>query len=1193
MTGADSGALSVVSLDDKYTVEQGEVYLNGIQALARLPLDQARRDRRAGLNTGVLVTGYEGSPLGSYDLALERMHHLLDPLNVVHAPAVNEEMAVGAIMGSQMLHHFPKPKVDGVVGFWYGKSPGVERSGDAFRHANLGGGGRCSAAVAIAGDDPAAKSSTVPGQSEYAFLNVGMPVLAPSTVGEMLELGLYAVAMSRFAGLWVALKAPTNLCDGGGVITVGPDRPVVVVPSDFTVEGRPYQKADNFIFLPPATVDMERHLYHERHEAVLAFARVNALNEIVTSSPGDRLGIVTAGKTTGDVIQSLLDCGLDGAELQRLGVRVLRLGMIYPVEPGIVRRFAEGLEEVIVVEEKRDFLESQIRSILYDLPRRPKVVGKRDENGSILFPMYGEMDADMVTERLAPRLLRLERREGVARRLEQLQIIRHRPYEIFAIRRPNYCSGCPHNRSTVAVDGEVIGGGIGCHSLTGLQTQPERQISYLTQMGGEGAPFIGMSPFTETEHFFQNIGDGTFFHSGSLGVRAAVAAGINTTFKILFNRTVAMTGGQAPEGGRDVPDLTRLLEAEGVKRTIVVAEEPERYDGLGAMAPNAVVYERERYTDAIRELKAVTGVSALIYDQMCANEKRRLRKRGRMEDPNRFVVINEEVCEGCGHCGEVSNCMSVQPVETEFGRKTRIHQSSCNKDYSCLGGDCPSFLVVEARGGAGLAKKRPPVLQADDIPEPRDRKEIGDSYHIYIPGIGGTGVVTVNALLCYAAVMEGVGVINLDQTGLAQKGGAVLSSVVLTNKAGRLRASNKVGVGKADLLLVLDMLGGVTQVNLDRASPDRTVVVADVTGTPTGEMVRHVDMLQPRTSELREAVDRYTRASDNVYLEGGDLAEKLFGDHMAINLFMLGAAYQCGFVPLSAGAIEQAILLNGVAVEQNTQAFRYGRLQRHDPARVRALVDPPPLTAGEEQARALESMGRESREGRAYRGFVERCARLDQESQRLLAIRVAELIKYQNAAYAEDYVRRILAVADREAEVVPGEARLTQAAIRHLYKLMAYKDEYEVARLHLKDSVKERLDETFGGAAKVKVALHPPILRSLGMKDKLELGPWFRPFLRMLVPMRRLRGTAWDPFGRTRVRREERALVQWYEGVLDQVMETLSAGNHETAVEIAGAPDGIRGYEEIKMRNAAKVRERVSELLPRLAEAEAEAQPVA
>ena len=464
-------------------------------------------------------------------------------------------------------------------------------------------------------------------------------------------------------------------------------------------------------------------------------------------------------------------------------------------------------------------------------------------------------------------------------------------------------------------------------------------------MGGEGAPFIGMSPFTETEHFFQNIGDGTFFHSGSLGVRAAVAAGINTTFKILFNRTVAMTGGQAPEGGRDVPDLTRLLEAEGVKRTIVVAEEPERYDGLGAMAPNAVVYERERYTDAIRELKAVTGVSALIYDQMCANEKRRLRKRGRMEDPNRFVVINEEVCEGCGHCGEVSNCMSVQPVETEFGRKTRIHQSSCNKDYSCLGGDCPSFLVVEARGGAGLAKKRPPVLQADDVPEPRDRKEIGDSYHIYIPGIGGTGVVTVNALLCYAAVMEGVGVINLDQTGLAQKGGAVLSSVVLTNNAGRLLASNKVGVGKADLLPCPGHVG-----RGDTGEPRPRFPRQDSGGgrrhgeRPPERWCAMWTRCNPGRRNSGRLSTGTRKASDNVYVEGGELAEKLFGDHMATNLFMLGAAYQSGFVPLSAGAIEQAILLNGVAVEQNTQAFRYGRLQRHDPARVRALVDPPPLT---------------------------------------------------------------------------------------------------------------------------------------------------------------------------------------------------------------------------------------------------------
>ena len=1179
MTSKRSSGLSLISLDDKYVVEEGEVYLNGIQALARLPLDQARRDRRAGLSTGVLITGYEGSPLGTYDLTLERMRHLLDPLNVVHVPALNEEMAVGAVMGSQMLHHFPRPKVDGVVGFWYGKSPGVERSGDAFRHANLGGGGKYSAAVALAGDDPAAKSSTVPGQSEYAFQNVGIPVLAPSTVGELLHLGLLAVAMSRFAGLWVALKAPTNLCDGGTIIRVGPDSPSVVVPTDFSVDGHIYQKADNFIFLPPSTVDMERHLYHERHQAVMAFASANALNEIVVSSPRDRLGIVSAGKTTGDVLQSLLDCGLDEAELNRLGVRILRLGMIYPVEPEVVRRFAERLEEIIVVEEKRDFLESQVRSILYNLPRRPVVVGKQDEDGDILFPMYGEMDADMVTERLAPRLLRLEEHAGIARRLQQLQIIQQRPYELFPIRRPSYCSGCPHNRSTIAVEGEVIGGGIGCHSLAALQTQPERQVEFLTQMGGEGAPFIGIAPFTETNHFFQNIGDGTFSHSGSQGVRATVAAGINTTFKILYNGTVAMTGGQDPVGGKDVPDLTMLLEAEGVKRTIIVAEEPERYQLLGRLASNAEVYDRDEYEQAVQELKEVPGVTALIYDQLCANEKRRLRKRGRMEDPNRFVVINEAVCEGCGDCGEVSNCMSVQPVETEFGRKTRIHQSSCNKDYSCLHGDCPSFLIVESKGGVGVAKKSPPMLEGDAVPEPAAKAKIGDSYHIYIPGIGGTGVVTVNALLCYAAIIEGVGVINLDQTGLSQKGGAVLSSVVLTNSPAQLGASSKVGAGNADLMLILDMLGGVTKVNLDRSSPDRTVAVVDTTGTPTGEMVRHVDVLHPERAELREAVDRYSKASSNVYVSGGDLAERLFGDHMATNLFMLGVAYQSGLVPLKAQAIEQAIALNGVAVEQNRQAFLYGRLQRHDPARIAALVDPLPLDAVKEQALALSGLGRESKQGRGYQGLMERCAHLDEESRRLMAIRIAELIEYQNLGYAERYLERVLGIAALDDGIGPNGLDLTHAVIRNLYKLMAYKDEYEVARLHLKDSVNEDVERSFGKGARVKFALHPPMLRALGMKNKLNFGPWFRPFLRMLVPMRRLRGTALDPFGRSRVRREERSLVSWYEGVLVQVAAALTAGNYLAAVEIAKAPDAIRGYEEIKLRNAAKTRERVAEQL--------------
>ena len=1159
-----------VSLDDKYTVLEGQVYLTGIQALVRLPIDQHRRDMAAQLRTGAFISGYEGSPLAGYDLTLARMGRLLQEHDIVHLPGLNEELGATAVMGSQIYQMFPGPKFDGVNGIWYGKGPGVDRCGDVFKHANFGGTGRNSGAVILAGDDPNSKSSTLPHQSDFALVSAGIPILYPSNIQEFLEFGLHAFAMSRLSGCWVSLKLVTNLCDGGGVVQVAPDQPRITIP-EVTIDGKPFQNIQDVTFLPPISIDMERILFYERHEAVKAYARANRLNVIETQTGDDRLGLVSAGKSYADLRQSLLDMGLDDAALQRLGVRVLRLGMTYPLDDDIVRRFAAGLEDIIVIEEKRSFIENQLRDCLYSMPNHPRIVGKYTAKGAPLFPMHGEIDADYITLALGPTLLQLGETPGIAARMATIEAIQGRRYDAFMTRKPNYCSGCPHSRSTRMQEGQITGGGIGCHGMGGLIDQPMRATSYLSQMGGEGLPWVGAAPFTETKHVFQNIGDGTYFHSGSQAVRACIAAGVNVTFKLLYNRAVAMTGGQTAQGGMSIPQLTHSLAAEGVQKIIVVSENPQQWRHA-QFASIASVKGRDALFAAMQELEETPGVTVLINDQQCAAEKRRQRKRGILAEPNVFALINEEVCEGCGNCGELSNCMSLHPVETEFGLKTRIHQSSCNKDYACLDGDCPSFLSVEVEADTGLNAKTPPVLEASATPEPEEKATINGNYAIYIPGLGGTGVVTVNALLCYAALMEGKTLLNLDQTGLAQKGGAVLSNLIIAE--GDTVTSNKVGMGAADLYLVLDALGGVLPGNLDRAHAERTAAVVNTTPNPTGEMIRDNTILFPSETSIQRCIDQCTRQHRNVYVDAGGIAEGLFGDHMTTNLFLLGVAYQAGLLPLKAESIESAIELNGVAVRQNQQAFRYGRRYAHDPEAVTALALPNERSVTEERAIMVDYLTEaySASEAQAYEALLATCSRLDEESQRLLAIRIGELIAFQNAAYARSYVEFILRVAARETEAHAGRSELTHAVIRNLYKLMAYKDEYEVARLHLKHTWRERLNSMFERPLKVSYNLHPPILRAMGMQRKLKLGPWFDKPMRLLTRLKRLRGTWLDAFGYAKVRREERALIGWYREAIESVIERLNDANRELSLQIATLPDSIRGYEDIKLAHVATAR---------------------
>jgi indolepyruvate ferredoxin oxidoreductase len=1177
MGGRTDFSLTDFSLMDKYLREEGQVYLSGIQALVRLPIDQHRADRRVGLKTATFISGYRGSPLGGLDLTLERLPDLLKEYHVYFSSGVNEDLAATAVFGSQMVGLLPGAKYDGVLGIWYGKAPGVDRSGDAFKHANFAGIGKHGGVLALAGDDPPCKSSTLPNYSEVAFFDANFPILYPGNVQELLELGLHGFALSRYCGLWVAFKVVTNVADESGTVEVGPDRVRPVLPP-FEVDGRPFSHHMNPTLLAPHSLEMERSIYYHRLEAARRYAAANALNRIVVPTPDAWFGIVTAGKTYYDVRQALHELGLDDAALHRFGIRILKLGMIYPLEPSIVREFARGLEEILVVEEKRSFIELFTRDILYHGPDRPTIVGKYDDEGQPLLPMHGEIDSDSVAQVIAKRLLRRQRIESVAAGAARLAALKTRKIEISLARPAYFCSGCPHNRSTVVPDGSLAAAGIGCHAMAlGM----ERDTFGITHMGGEGAQWIGMAPFTEMRHMFQNIGDGTFFHSGSMAISAAVASGVNITYKILYNSAVAMTGGQDAAGALPIPELTRKLEAEGVRRTIVVAEDPTKYRHA-QLAKNAEVRDREELDAAQRELRETSGTTVLIYDQQCAAEKRRHRKRGKLAEPSLHVVINEAVCEGCGDCGAKSNCLSVQPVDTEFGRKTQIHQSSCNKDYSCLKGDCPSFVTVDVVNGP---KKRPkPVLPdiAAILQEPARKASCAEGYAIYIAGIGGTGVVTVNTLLGTAGLLEGKYVRAFDQTGLSQKGGPVVSSLKFADTS--LLTSNKVGAGEADLYLGFDILVATQPVHLEKTSPDRTRAVISTSQIPTGDMVRKKDVHFPTISGLLQTIEQCTRKEANLYLDAETLAEQLFGDYMTSNLIVVGAAYQAGAIPLEAASIEETIRLNGVAVEMNLQAFRWGRLYVQDRAVVerhlRQLEVPDeaaPISLSEWEPRVPEAVTT-ARQLLATAGFVG-------EVRRLAEIRIPELMMYQSTAYARRYVEFIQKVVSFEEQRVPGQTQLGEAVARYLFKLMAYKDEYEVARLLLKDEFFQRVRAQFGDDAALAFNLHPPLLRALGLKQKLRMGMWFAPVLKVLPMFRGLRGTPLDIFGYAKVRRVERRLIGEYRDLVESLLPDLNEDNYEIAVQLAELPDMVRGYEDIKLASVAEFRRKVEALRRKFLEA--------
>jgi len=1146
-----------VSLDDKYQLYEGRVLLTGVQGLVRLVLDQNREDARRGLRTGTMISGYQGSPLGGLDKELQRNGALLDEHHVRHVPGLNEELGATSAWGSQLAGRLPGARYDGVLGMWYGKAPGLDRAADSLRHGNFVGVSRTGGALAVVGDDPSCKSSTIPSASESLLASLHMPVFFPGSVQEVLDLGLHAYACSRASGLWAGFKIVTNVADAVGTAEVAPGRVSPALPD----LGYEHQPDGNL--LAPASLEMERTLLGVRTELALAYARENEVNRIEGARDA-WLGIAAAGKPYYDLIHALRNLGLDDHALDRAGVRILKLGMIWPLESEIVHEFARGLDEVLVVEEKGPFLETQLKETLYGAPHAPRIVGKKDEQGGRLLPVELDLDADLIARAVAARLRGRVQLDSIEAHLRRLDSITGRSAELpMAQRSPAFCSGCPHNSSVKAPEGTLVGAGIGCHTMVLLNPEGKGEITGLTQMGGEGAQWIGMAPFTDDTHLVQNLGDGTFHHSGSLAIRAAVAAGVNITYKLLYNEHVAMTGGQAIEGQLSVPDLTRWLELEGVERIIVTAEDTSRYKGV-QLAPIADLRERGELLAAQQELAEVEGVTVLIHDQECAAEQRRSRKRGTQPEPAERIWINERVCEGCGDCGQKSSCLSVLPVETEFGRKTQIHQASCNKDYSCIEGDCPSFLTVVP--GPRARHETPPLTVS--LPEPEPLVP-GEEVAVRMMGIGGTGVVTVNQVLGMAALMDGLFVSGLDQTGLSQKGGPVTSDLRISRAP--LVAASKAPAGSIDLYLGFDLLGAASDKNLVTAAPDRTVAVVSTSAVPTGRMVIDVNERFPELGMQLDRIDAVTRSEHNVYLDAQRLSERLFGDHMMTNTLALGAAYQGGLLPVSCESLEQAIRLNGAAVDKNLAAFAWGRAVVAAPDAVEEATRPP---EGVVPVRGLTDRERE---------LVDLAVNGDRgELRRLVEVRIPELVAYQDEDYARHYAEIVRRAHVAEQERTPGHSELAEAVARQLFKLMAYKDEYEVARLHLDAVEQAKLGAEFGEDVKVWFNLHPPLLRSLGLKRKLKLGRWFVPSFRALYRMRRLRGTRLDPFGHAEVRRVERELIGEYEDMVDETLRALTQGTHAIALDLLELPDVIRGYEEIKLRNVVLFRKRAEALRRRL-----------
>lgn len=1127
-------------LADRFRLEEGRVFLSGVQAIARLPIDQLRIDRRLGLTTAAFASGYQGSPVGTFTEELRRAHRTVPDLPVIIQPGVNEDLAATSVMGSQLAMTLDDARYDGVVGIWYGKGPGFDRSSDAIRHAVFAGTSMHGGVVAVVGDDPAAKSSTVPSSSDATMVDLHMPILFPGDVQEALDLSRHAVALSRSCGLWSGLKLVTPVADGTGTVDVHPDRVRPTAPV-VEVDGKPFVPTPNGRLLTPYTLDMEIEFQQVRTVLAQQYGVDNHLNRVSVRSGDDWIGIAACGSTYHELREALSVLGFDSDDdLRDSGIRLFQLLMPVPLDPRQVREFAEGLDEVVVIEEKNPTLERLVKSALYDGAHHPRVVGRHDEHGSVLVNGFGTLDVDKL---LAPLHTRLSARLGDRMRpLDDVLAPKRNLIPLTVNRAPFYCSGCPHNASTRAEPGTLVGGGIGCHAMVAFM-EPDRvgDIVGLTQMGGEGAQWIGIAPFIERDHLVQNLGDGTFFHSGSLAVRAAIAADIDITYKLLYNGTVAMTGGQDPQGQLTVPEVAHLMHIEGVKQIIVTSDDPDRHDRSDFPA-GVKLWDRSRLDEAQRVLAEVKGVTLLIHDQACAAETRRARSRGTIDSPGFRVVINERVCEGCGDCGDVSNCLSVQPIDTPFGRKTRIDQNSCNFDFSCMKGDCPSFATVSLEEVGPRTLPDPPT----DVAEPHAPLVDADDFTVRFTGIGGTGVVTVSQILGTAAMLADRTVRGLDQTGLSQKAGPVVSDVTITT--GHTPPSNHANASGLDAIVAFDLLVAAQDAGMTGARAERTVVIASTDAAPTGQQVTNPGLPFPTTTDLVERLATVSRAADNRFLDTAGLAEGLLGSTTSANILTLGAAVQAGAVPVPVEAIERAIELNGVAVAKNHAAFAWGRAWIEDPAAVERAAGLPAAVVPETTDQLIDRLA-------------------------------DDLVGYQSAKYAKRFRSVVATAANAEARSKADGDAFTRAVAIYLHKLMAYKDEYEVARLLLGDDSAAGYEAVGGPDTTVTYHLHPPMLRALGMDRKLKLERSAGPALAALRKSKRLRGTVADPFRWAEVRVIERDMIPEYIEAVERLGRSLDKVGIEAAVEIASLPDQVRGYEDLKLRRARAYRAELAERL--------------
>ncbi|MFZ2737291.1 MAG: indolepyruvate ferredoxin oxidoreductase family protein [Burkholderiaceae bacterium] len=1157
-------ALENVRIDDKYTLQQGYAFMSGVQALVKLPMLQRLRDQAQGKNTAGFISGYRGSPLGGYDQALWQAAQHLKAQNIVFQPGVNEELAATALWGTQQLGFAPPGtnRFDGVFGIWYGKGPGVDRCSDVFKHATMAGTTPWGGVLAVAGDDHLAKSSTAAHQSDHIFMACGVPLFFPTSVQEILDLGLHALAMSRFSGVWAGMKTIQEIVESNATVVVDPDRVQIKLPTDCQMP-----VGGVHIRWPDTALEQEERLFNFKWAAAQAYIRVNRLNHNVIEGGNDKFGLMASGKAYNDTRQALIDLGLDDAICRQLGIRLHKVAVVWPLQIDLARDFASGLQEILVLEEKRPVIELQLKEQLYAWPaeQRPQIFGKFDHSEQTLLRAHADLTPALIAQAIAQRLkqsgiLQSADSELQAKVETQLAMLAAKEQamnvlQVAAERSPWFCSGCPHNTSTKVPEGSRAMAGIGCHFMS---LWMDRNTEGFTHMGGEGVPWVGQQAFCTDQHVFANIGDGTYFHSGSLAIRQSIAAGVNITYKILYNDAVAMTGGQPvgerppPSGslgasGHSVAQMAQSMRAEGASRIVVVTDEPHKYQHI-RLVEGVAVRHRDELDAVQKEFRTIKGTSVIIYDQTCATEKRRRRKRGAMVDPARRVVINELVCEGCGDCSVQSNCLSVEPLETEFGRKRSINQSSCNKDMSCLKGFCPSFVTVE--GGELKKKAKQQTVSPESlgaVPAPQQVALKPDQvWGIVVAGIGGTGVITMGQLLGMAAHLEGKGIVTQDAGGLAQKGGAAWSHVLISRDQGAIRTT-RVGMAAADLIIACDPIVSASKETLVRMRAGRTHVALNAHGTPTAEFVKNGGWQNPAeqcAADIAQAVGEAALAT----FDADACATRLMGDSIYTNPMVLGFAWQKGWIPLELSSLMRAIELNAVAVAKNKEAFEWGRQAAHQSAAVQALLTP---------AHIVQFQPRPS-------------------LTTLVARRHEFLISYQNLAYAQHYQAFVEKVRRAEEKLGTAKTSLSEAVARNLFKLMAYKDEYEVARLHSDHGFQAKIQEMFEGDFKLNYHLAPPLIsrrNDKGELQKRQFGPAMLLGFKLLARLKGLRGGMLDIFGQTEERREERALIEQYRASLEEVLQTLNLANLSQALVIAQIPEQIKGFGHVKARHLLKAQQ--------------------